>query len=437
MASAEFLVKRGAVVTVVDEKPATELSALPMWKKRLPNITYALGRFKATAVTDADLIIRNPSILPSHGLLKKAHRKGIPIHTDISLFFEARPNVDAGITGTRGKSTISALVAHILKQHFHSVYLGGNISISPLSFLDRLGRRSRVVLELSSYLTESLKTVERSPHVACMTNLYPDHLNVHKNFQDYKNAKAMIFRYQTKKDYCVLNADDPTCKRFARDVPATIIWFSLSPVQRKRAVFVRNGKIVSKDGSRETTILSLSDIRLRGQHNVANVCAAVAVARAFGLSASSIRKGVTTFRGLPHRLEDLGLKKGFHFYNDSSSTIPEATLRALETIDQPVILLVGGNDKNVRFTSLAAAKGSVRHAFLLPGSATSKIQTVFRRARIPWTTARSLSDAFTKAVTMFSGGTILLSPAASSFAEFSNEFERGDAFRRLVTSYGA
>lgn len=435
IASAEFMVRHGAIVTVVDEKPARELHALPMWKKRLPQVRYKLGEFQEEDITGADCIVRNPSILPHHHLLRKAAEKGIPVYTDISLFFSLRRRVDVGITGTRGKSTTAALVAHIAKQHSTSVHLGGNIATSPLSFAENLKQKGKIILELSSYLTESLTPVRRSPHIACITNIYPDHLNVHRNFHEYREAKANIFRYQTRKDFCILNADEPHANSLARRVRSQLIWFSGGLLKRNRGVFVEDENVVYKHDGKRQCILALSDIHIPGNHNIANVCAAVAVSLALRIPISKIRVGVRTFHGLPHRLEYIGKKRGFAFYNDSASTIPEATIRALETMREPVILLVGGNDKKLQYSSLFAGTGDrVRHAFLLPGTATPKIEAACKRFSISCTRARSLRDAFRQAVAASASGTVLLSPAASSFSEFQNEFERGEAFRSLVNA---
>ncbi|MBI2426729.1 MAG: UDP-N-acetylmuramoyl-L-alanine--D-glutamate ligase [Candidatus Kerfeldbacteria bacterium] len=434
--SAEFLLRQGARVTVVDEKPASELPAFSMWKKRLPTLTYKLATYTKADILSADMILRAPNILGHHPLLKKARARKIPIHTDISLFFLAHPSVDVGITGTRGKSTTSALVAAILRKHWKSVYLGGNISVSPLTFVHKLRSSSHVILELSSYLTESLQAVHKSPHVACVTNVYRDHLNVHRNFQEYVHAKEEIFRSQQKNDFCVLNADDRECVRMARSVPSQVIWFSRSRKNTKQpAVFVEGLSIVFRDRRGNHAILPTSLIRLRGEHNIANVCAAVAIATALHIPNSAIRKGVASFRGLPHRLEVVANKKNFQCVNDSSSTIPDATIAALKSFDEPVILLFGGNDKKLDFRAAACViHEHATYTYILPGTASSKIKRAFTSVRAPFTSTLSLADAFSRAVREHPAGTILLSPGASSFHEFENEFERGEAFRTLVNT---
>ena len=464
ISATRFLLSRGAKVTVTDLKTEKELA--PQIKRlgqSAKKIKFVLGRHRDEDFKKADLIIKNPGVPRTSKYLAIARGSNIPIETDISLFFKLTNRKQIiGITGTRGKSTTTTLIYEILLSAGKKAIIGGNIKKSPLTQLNKMsakggshvrGRQGAsggkndnwAVLELSSWLLESLEDARLSPHLAVFTNIYPDHLNTYHDIDDYAAAKENIFKWQNMQDYVILNFDNKYTRAMGSRVPAKRFWFSLKEFPEENGSFVKNNNIYFRLDGREEKILPLSSIKVIGEHNIANVLAAVCAAKALGLKNEKIIKAVENFKGIPDRLEFLCEVKGIKYYNDTTSTTPEATMAALRALSKKqenkkttknIILIAGGNDKGLDFKVLTKAiKNSCKSLVLLKGTGTERLKRELENGnwKLEIREASSMAEAvglakgFTKA-----GDIILLSPACSSFGMFVNEFDRGDQFKKIV-----
>jgi UDP-N-acetylmuramoylalanine--D-glutamate ligase len=432
---ARFLAARGAVVTVSDLKTAEQLSDSIAQLEGLP-IRYVLGEHRESDVLGSDMIVRNPAVPREHPLLRLAAERGIPVEMEISLFFQLCPAPVVGITGTKGKSTTTLLTGAMLREKDPRTVVAGNLRVSALELLDRIDASTPVVLEMSSWQCEGLEALRLSPHIACITNLYPDHLNRYRDMADYAAAKALIFAHQSADDCVVLNADQDESREFARQARSRVIWFSRK--QRVNGVHLSGDDIV--ETVRATTaqpVAARSDLRLPGEHNLENALAACALALAAGVTSEQIRRALRDFGGAPHRLELVRELDGVRYINDTTATAPAAAIAALKAIGDDIIWIAGGADKSLDFEALGrSAALRARAILLLEGSATEKLDAMIRYAgggrkivgpfdslRAAVAEARRIAHA---------GDTVLLSPGCASFGMFDNEFERGERFREAV-----
>lgn len=416
--AAKLASQQGAKVTVTDLKSAKELASTLKKLKGLP-IKYVLGKHREEDFAQADLIIRNPAVPTDSKYLQIAQANQVPIEMEISLFFllsPARRENIIGVTGTRGKTTTTILIGKILSQAGFDTAVGGNIPEKPaLSLLGRIKPETKVVLELSSWQLEGLSSHKISPHIAVITNIYPDHMNRYQSMTDYITAKKLIFDFQNSGDYLVLNKDNSQTRRLGKTAKSKVVYFSSSELP---------GSIASS-------------IKLKGKHNLENLAAAVAVGRIMKIGSKTIQAAVKDFKGVPHRLEFVRKVDGVSFYNDTCATIPEATMAALSIFNQPVILIAGGADKNLDFSQLAQKikDSTVKSVILLEGTAIAKLKKVIEGKLIG-----GCFNDFKKAILAAKkaakpGDVVLLSPACASFGMFRNEFDRGEQFRRVVNAF--
>lgn len=456
ISAAKFLLEMGAQLTVTDLKkkelllgPFQDLEGhyTKLLKKGLAvkPIKYVFGQHRDQDFAKADWVLRNPSVPNDSKFLQLARANGAIVDTDISLFFRLCPARIIGITGTRGKSTTTTLIYEILKianaRTKSKVYLGGNILFSPLNFVDKLKPHDWVVLELSSWQTESLAPFRLSPHISVITNLYPDHLNAHGGMADYAAAKQAIFNFQTSQDFAIFNSDNEYTRAMAAKSQAQKCWFGSKSAGVNHA-FIKNGKIMVTLNGKTEAIMALSEIKLIGEHNQANVMAASLAALAALAKPEHIRQAVKKFKGLPNRLELVRKFKGINFYNDTTATTADGTIAAIKSFKPgKVVLIAGGAEKNLPFDSLAQEiVSSVKNLILLkhPAYAASEriakeIAKINPNYKINW--AESMAEAVNQAIKHGKkGDTIIMSPACASFGLFKNEFDRGDQFVAAVKS---
>lgn len=413
---ARFFSEHGAQVTVTDLKPANQLRPSLDLLKDLP-IKYVLGKHRKKDFLEADLVMRNPDVPQNSPFLKKAREHGVEVEMDESLFMKLCPVPVIGVTGTRGKTTTVTLIGEIFKKMGFPLLLGGNLrGVATLSLLEQITFQSKVVLELSSWQLQGCGWNRLSPHIAVVTNIYPDHLNRYKNMKDYIADKEIIFKYQTKNDFLILNRENKMGKNFAKIAKAKIIWFS----------------------KEDLPPLILNSIKIPGEHNRENVAAAVAVAKIFKISDFIIKKAVEGFSGLPHRLEKVRVVAGVTYINDSTSTMPTAAIAALRAIPGPIILICGGASKKLDLTSFAKEIGKrVKAVVLLEGTATGDLEKAIQQFSNSAIQNLGRFNDFKKAVLVAKenatlGETILLSPGCTSFGMFQNEFDRGEQFKKIV-----
>lgn len=444
VAVAGYFAKNKANVLVTDTKNAAELRPSIKKLKKFSNIHFRLGAQSVNDFAGADLIIPNPAVPRESRLLRHAKKANIPILNEAALFFLFCRRPIIGVTGTRGKSTTTSLIHHLLKIKCPNVLLAGNIRDTVMfDIINKVNKKNSepVILELSSWHLEGLEAVKKGPKTAVITNLYPDHLNRYRTLASYYRSKYHIFKYQSREDQTIFNYDIPAVRQAARFCKSRRYWFSGSTCRLKGdGTFIKNEQVVFQKDGHITVLISLHDIGLKGRHNLSNVMAALTVAHLWGVKIKNKSSVLSRFRPLSGRQELVAVKRGISFYNDTNATTPEATMAFLKTIDKPVILIIGGDDKKLNYGVLARnVIKKAKSVILLPGSATNKLKKEFRflkprKSQI--IDAKDLSNAFQTAVEQAqTGEAIALSPAATSFSQFNNEFERGEQFVGLVKKF--
>ncbi len=433
----QWLLNQGAIVTVTDLRPRSVLA--PSLKQLAgKSVTFVLGRHRLSDFRQADLIIKNPAVPHDSPYLAVAGRAGIPIETDAALFFANCPAPVIGITGSKGKSTVTMLAAASWRAAGRRPIVVGNIGISLLASLSKIKITTPVIAELSSWQLEGLAPHHVSPHVAVLTNVYPEHLNRYRSYAHYRAVKKLIVRWQTATDVSIINRDNPDARRIGQATPSRRYWFSKKYFAGEDGCYVRAGVIWYRQSGHERRVLAVADISLRGEHNLENVLAAATLALSQGIAPAMMRRAVRQFTGVPHRLELVRELAGVAWYNDTTATMPEATIRAIQTLKQPkrrVILIAGGADKKSSFAGLAAViQRQVARVILLPGTATPKIITALKRVRYQaYTAVPTMIAAVELAQAQVqSGDTVVLSPACASFGLFVHEFDRGQQFIQAV-----
>ncbi len=430
---AQWLVGQGATVTVTDRRSSLILRP-SLRKLRGLGIRFELGSHSRAVVASSDIIVKNPGVPINSPYLMFARKQGIPIVTDISLFIERTPSPLFAITGTKGKTTTTRMLYDmVLRRWPHSV-LAGNPGLSPLTLLKGIRRQDPTVIELSSWQLEDLSFFRLKPHLAVITNLFPDHLNTHGTMAGYAKAKSVIFSRQTKKDFTILNFDNKLTRSLAKKAGGTVVWFSLHPLERERACFIRDNTVVCRSKKIEQAICPVDAIRVPGSHNRENALAAVTAAYTVGVPVKYIASALSHFRGVAGRQELVTVKNGVRFINDTTATNPESAVAALETISGRIILIAGGADKKLPYANFVREiVRKVGCLILLPGTATAKISALLRKRKFPHSFARSMDHAVKLASARAKkGDTVILSPGSASFGLFLHEFDRGRQFVAAV-----
>jgi len=435
ISAARFFARAGAKVTVTDLKTRKELSSSIKELKGM-KIQYVLGKHRVSDFKNADIVIKNPGMRRNSPYLKAARAAKVSIESDITIFFKHCPGKIIGITGTRGKSTTSALLAKILSKK-NKTFLGGNIKVSPLNFLSRVKKSDWVVVELSSWMLEDLNDKKMSPHIAVVTNVMRDHLNTYPSMRAYQEAKAMIFKHQSKGDYVVLNRDNAITRQFGKRVPSQRFWFSLKQFKEENGSMIKNGRMVFRHDGKIWNVASSKDLQLEGEHNLYNALAAMTVAKILRVACAKVRSTLREFKGIDSRQELVRTTGGVKYINDTTATTPDAGMAALRTIalKKNIILIAGGADKKLLFTDWAKqVKKNCKKVILLDGTATPKMMRELKKNKVkPEPVQKSMKSAVKLAHKLSDrGDVVLLSPGAASFGMFKNEFDRGGQFVDLV-----
>ena len=437
----KWLLKQGAIITITDLRSATILQPTLDKIKKLPRsrqISYVFGQHRLADFKNQDLIVQNPGVSPNSKYLVAARSAHIPIVNEAVMFFGLYPQPIIGVTGTRGKSTVTTLIHQILKTTIKDNVVAGNIGTTPMfAILDKLSHKSLPVIELSSWHLEGLSDYNRSPHIAVITNILVDHLNRYKNFSAYKQAKINIIKNQKKSDVAILNADNQHTRNLARHTKARVYYFSLN--KKVRGVYLRNNNFYFNDNKKEIKVLSVNDLQLLGEHGLSNAAAAICVAKLVGINNVKIKQAVFRFKGVAYRLQSLGYWKNIEIFNDATASTPDATIAAIRALAQHrVLLIAGGEDKKLDYKFLAKIiKKEINTLVLLKGSGSKKLLAELKKLnyqpKILIKEVSSLAKAWQQAKKNSSGyEVILFSPAAASFNMFVNEFERARAFENLV-----
>ncbi|RMG96685.1 MAG: UDP-N-acetylmuramoyl-L-alanine--D-glutamate ligase [Chloroflexi bacterium] len=431
-ALARFAAEAGAQVVVSDLRSPELLQAALAELSDLP-IEFVLGEHPMSLLDNADLLAISGGVPADAPIVQEAQRRGVLVTNDSQEFLRRAPTAVIGITGSAGKTTTTALTGVIGQVAGRRTWVGGNIGRPLIADLHKMSPNDMVVQELSSF---QLEIWTQSPRVAAVLNITPNHLDRHKTMAAYVNAKANILRYQDSEGVAVLSADDAGSFALRSLVRGRLRLFSLKREVADGA-FVRNGRIWLRNG-KETAVCTLSDIQLRGQHNVANVLAAVTLADSVGIEPAAMAEAIRTFKGVEHRLELVATINGVQYINDSIATAPERVLAALDAIAEPIVLLAGGRDKDMSWEAWTnQVIHRVKHIVLFGDLAEMLEARLLAAApdEMPerLTRVTSLDEAVAVAAkTAVSGDVVLLSPGGTSFDAFTDFAERGEHFRQLV-----
>ncbi len=434
VALCRFLAAQGARVTVTDMKEPDALQPQLAQVAGLP-LRLSLGGHRLDDLLDTDLVCLSPGVPPDIELIQAARATNIPISSATALFFERCRARIVGVTGSSGKTTTTALVGAMLAAAGLSPTVGGNIGRPLIEQVDDFLPEDWVVLELSSFQLEPLR---QSPHIAVITNLAPDHFDRHPTFADYAEAKSQIIRHQTPGDFAVLNRDDSNVWAMSHLTPARPVPFSLSSDPAVDGSFCDGTCLWVRWNGRPKRLLPAADVPLRGDHNLANVCAAAAVAVAARVPAAAIAQAIRSFQPLPHRLEGVDDVDGVLYVDDSIATTPFRAMAGIQSFSQPILLLAGGRGKRLPLDAWAELVRRRCRVVVLFGEASEEMAGALAGAGdTPLVILRApiLSDAVRLAHSLARRGDIvLLSPGATSFDEFNDYAARGDAFRHIVAA---
>jgi UDP-N-acetylmuramoylalanine--D-glutamate ligase len=433
---ARYVVSKGGNVIVTDLKSREALRETVAEIEQddsLTNIELVLGEHREQDVDWADYVVKNPAVPVESTYIQYAYEKKIPVITEFEMFFDALKGkegvVTIGVTGTRGKSTTTAMIYHLLK-HIQDipVYLVGNIRKSALEILDELPEKAFICIEMSSFQLELLKS---SPDVAVFTSLFPDHLDRHHTMEEYLLAKSHIFLYQQPGGKLIMN-DDNHYLHHHLAAPLSTRVFRVSR-EHEDVPYILQDSLVFE----EVKLMQVKDISIPGEHNQMNAALAVAtVHQVLGerLDVKKVAQALQSFSGLPGRQELVGVVHGVKYINDTTSTMPDALITALRSFqDDSLVLIVGGNDKGLDYRPIKSVVTScnLKKVILTPGTAGEKLKEVFGDVE----EVESSQEAFRRATEIADEeDVVLFSPTATSFGEFRHEFDRGDAFTEYVGS---
>jgi len=422
-------------VSVVDSGAGEALErAASHLRQRGANV--ALGADSVPA--DATLIIASPGIKPQTTLMRSALGSGVPVISELELAYRVSEAPWVAITGTNGKTTTTALVGHILHEAGLAAEMAGNIGTPAITVADAVGRAGVIVAEVSSFQLTLADTFH--PRVAALLNITPDHLDYHGSMEAYAAEKAKVFAHQTHGDTAVIDVDDEGAAPYADTVASrgvTVVRVSRLSTPEGGA-YLRDDMLVLHEGGRELELVRVGELGIRGDHNVSNALAAAACARGAGADSAAIRRGLSSFAPIEHRLEPAGVVDGAEYFNDSKATNPDAVSKALTAFgSRPLVLLLGGRNKGVDMAPLAREVARRAHAVVLFGEAAAELEAAFSGLGAVIIRVESMASAVEAArERAVAGDVVLLSPGCTSFDEFSGYEQRGRRFKQLVAEAG-
>jgi len=427
VSAANLLHKLGANVTVTDEKGEETLS--DNVKKLEKGISLKLNGHDSVNINGIDLTIISPGVPWDSPFLNKIREKGIRIMSEVEFAFQQLQAPFIAITGTNGKTTTTTLTGEILKRGGKKVFVGGNIG-NPLCEEVLNGGKSELVLsEISTFQMEGSETFK--PYISAILNITPDHLDRHESMDEYIELKKRVFINQDENDYMILNLDDEITAGFSTEVRGKKVFFSrLKEVEN--GAFVREDKIIFKNDGREETVCSLKDLKLIGVHNIENTLASVAISGICGISGKIMRDVISEFKGIKHRMELVREIRGIRFINDSKGTNVGATVKSLQSFNEPIILIAGGKDKGSDYLPLKGLIEERVKFLILIGDAKKKIAknlNGFKNRIEADTLENAVKEGYKRAK---SGDIVLLSPACASFDMFRDYEDRGEQFEEIV-----
>ena len=430
--SAANFLGRSNRISIFDDKDKENIDQSVFKELKIKNAKFYFSG-KRSEDEKFEMCIRSPGVRPHHPSIEFYKKKGAKLTSPTNIFFENCPAKIIGVTGTKGKGTTSTLIYEIVRQENKNVFLAGNIGTPALEILPKLDKNSIVILELSSF---QLTDLQYSPQIAVVLMITSEHLDWHKDQREYRQAKESIVKFQTSRDFAVINQNFEASKQLAKLTKAKIYFFSTHG--KTNGVFLENGEIISNVIGREE-LINTNKILLAGKHNLQNACAAALVSKILNTSNQSISNVLSTFKGLKHRLQLVKEVKGVKYYNDSYSTIPETTIAAIEAFTGPKILILGGSSKASDFTALSNKIVSDKKikAIILIGKEAQRIKKSLQAAggfqgKLIENLA-NMKDIVKSAENIAQkGDSVILSPACASFDMFANYEDRGQQFAGVV-----
>lgn len=430
----DYLYLKKANVTIFDEKEESKINKETMDKIKKYKFKYSLGKDHLNKLNGFDLIFRSPSCLPTIPELQKEKQRGAIITTEIEQLIKMAPCKIIGITGSDGKTTTTTLTHEILKNAGYTTYLGGNIGIPLFTQLNKIKPKDLIVLELSSF---QLMGMEVSPEISAITNITPNHLNIHKDYQEYIDAKKNIFMYQDEKGILVLNADNEITANFKKEANGKVILFSSSK-KLEDGFIVEDGIIKECNDGIRKHIIDTKDLKLKGIHNYQNICTALALTKTF-VDTEQALETIKNFSGVPHRLELVRTIDEVEWYNDSASTSPTRGISALSAIEKEIVLIAGGADKNLDYTPIAKPIIKKVKKLILIGQTATKIYDAVKKElekqgrELDIYMCENLEQSIQLAKRLSKPGQVVLfSPASTSFDMFKDMYDRGNKFKEEV-----
>lgn len=436
MGATHLLRHHGVEVVLIDQRPKTDFRSLIRRLNR-QHVTYYFGTFGEEVLRGCEAIVISPGIPLGHPIIQAAMDRDMPVISEVELasYFAQAPIV--AITGTNGKTTTTVLAGQMVADAGINAVVSGNIgrafSDGVVSTINDEQKPTILVTEVSSFQLESIEDFR--PNVGAILNISRDHLDRYDSMADYVEAKFRITQNQTEEDFLVLNQDDPMVMKAAEDTLARVYTFSMQK-EVEQGAFVKDGRIYLKEEGEIIHLCNLSDVPLRGEHNVENVLAAVVMARRMEVSPDSIRRSLGRFKGVEHRIEHvLTTSDGVEYFNDSKATNVDSLEKALLSFNKPVILVAGGRDKQSAYDRLNSLVKERVKALVLIGEATPLIDRAWG-SLVETVKAESMGEAVRIAAGLAtSGDVVLLSPACTSFDMYDNFEERGKAFKRCVREH--
>ena len=436
LALARWLSRHGANVTLNDSRREADLVSA---KKSLSdvNVTWAVGGHPLELLDTTEVLCISGGVPLTLPIVEEALKRGIPLSNDSQIFMEVVPCKTVGITGSAGKTTTTTLVGIMAKlAKGDHAFIGGNIGDPLINYVDNMKADDLAVLELSSFQLDQMNI---SPNIAAVLNITPNHLDRHGTMEAYTNAKARILEFQSANDTAILGRDDKGAWGLKNRVKGNLLSFSLQDLEEGlNGTYLHDGLLSLRDGFAYIPLLMREKVQLRGDHNIANVLAAFAIGHAAGFKLDDMLEAVEEFRGVPHRLEWVRELNGVRWYNDSIATAPERAAAAVHAFSEPIVLMLGGRDKNLPWGELAKLIHERVDHVVLFGEAGEMIQNAITAysgvGSVDVHRATTLKEAVTLAAEVASAGdVVLLSPGGTSFDEFKDFAERGEAFRKWVS----
>lgn len=426
----KVLHRLGANISVADIKGKEELKKSLKEIEDIPFKNYLGG--KDVNLGGIDLIVKSPGVPPNSYLLAKAQKEDIEVISDIELGYRlsASKNIVA-ITGTNGKTTTTTLAGEVFERAGNNTFVVGNIGVGILEKINEIKEDDVLVIEASSFQLEDIKKFR--PKVSLILNISPDHIDWHGSYENYIRSKRKIFKNQGTEDYLILNYDDEIVKSFYKEAPGRIIWFSVN-TPLDEGIYIKDKKIIIHLNDEYKELMDINELGLIGRHNYENVLGSIGIFLAMGLDMELVKEVLQEFKGVEHRLEFVTEIEGRRFFNDSKGTNPEASTKAIDALDAPIILLAGGYDKAADFTDFIKSFNGKVKSLILFGQTREKIK---EEAFNQGFTKSYLVDHMEEAVSLAyklsqPGDKILLSPACASWGMYRNFEERGAAFKEAI-----